>query len=65
MPDGNIVYIHVITPVPGADYTILQMLYVAFTDPTEQKTSLRSVSRRVRRQPGRQLGTVSRSILSK
>ncbi len=38
MPDGNIIYTHVITPVPGADYNILQVLYVTFTDPTEQKS---------------------------
>ena len=37
MPDGNIVYTHVIQPVPGADYSILQVLYATFTDPTEQK----------------------------
>jgi hypothetical protein len=37
MPDGNIVYTHVISPVPGADYNILQVLYATFTDPTEQK----------------------------
>ena len=37
MPDGNIIYTHVITPVPGADYTILQILYSNFKDPTEQK----------------------------
>jgi hypothetical protein len=38
MPDGNIVYTHVITPVPNADYSILQVLYATFTDPMEQKT---------------------------
>lgn len=38
MPDGNVIYTHVITPVPGADYNILQVLYGTFTDPTEQKT---------------------------
>jgi hypothetical protein len=38
MPDGNIVYTHVITPVAGADYNILQVLYGTFKDPTEQKT---------------------------
>ena len=27
MPDGNIIYTHVITPVAGADYNILQVLY--------------------------------------
>ncbi len=37
MPDGNIVYTHVIQPVPGADYSILQVLYATFTDPMEQK----------------------------
>jgi hypothetical protein len=37
MPDGNIIYTHVITPVPGADYNILQVLYATFTDPAEQK----------------------------
>ena len=38
MQDGNIVYTHVITPVPGADYNILQVLYATFTDPAEQKS---------------------------
>jgi hypothetical protein len=38
MPDGNILYQHVIQPVAGADYNILQVLYGTFTDPTEQKT---------------------------
>jgi len=28
---------HVITPVPGADYNILQVLYATFKDPAEQK----------------------------
>lgn len=37
MPDGNIIYTHVITPVAGADYNILQVLYATFKDPTEQK----------------------------
>ena len=37
MPDGNIIYTHVINPVPGADYNILQVLYATFTDPAEQK----------------------------
>ena len=37
MPDGNIIYTHVIVPVPGADYNILQVLYAVFTDPAEQK----------------------------
>jgi len=37
MPDGNIIYTHVITPVAGADYNILQVLYATFTDPAEQK----------------------------
>ena len=38
MPDGNILYQHVIQPVAGADYNILQVLYATFTDPSEQKT---------------------------
>jgi hypothetical protein len=37
MPDGNIIYTHVITPVAGADYNILQVLYGTFKDPVEQK----------------------------
>jgi hypothetical protein len=33
MPDGNIVYVHVINPVVrGADYTILRILYDEFPD---------------------------------
>ena len=38
MPDGNIIYTHVIQPVPGADYNLLQVAYATITDPTEQKT---------------------------
>ncbi len=37
MPDGNIVYTHVITPVRGADYSLLQILYSAITDRDEQE----------------------------
>ena len=37
LPDGNIVYTHVIHPVvPGADYTVMQILYDAFPDPGER-----------------------------
>jgi hypothetical protein len=38
MADGKVIYTHVITPVAGADYNILQVLYATITDPTEQKT---------------------------
>ena len=38
MKDGNIIYIHMISPVvKGADYTILPILYEATTDPAEQR----------------------------
>ena len=37
MPDGNIIYTHIITPVPGADYNLLQVLYATVTDPAEQQ----------------------------
>jgi hypothetical protein len=37
MPDGNIAYVHIITPtVPGADYTIMQTLYDEFPDERQQ-----------------------------
>jgi hypothetical protein len=33
LPDGNIAYVHVVNPVvPGADYTVMQILYDAFPD---------------------------------
>ena len=33
MPDGNIAYVHVISPVvAGADYTVMQILYDAFPE---------------------------------
>jgi hypothetical protein len=32
-PDGGIVYIHVITPVKEADYSITNLVYDAVTDP--------------------------------
>jgi hypothetical protein len=37
MPDGTVVYTHVINPVNGADYNLLQVMYAVFTDPAEQK----------------------------
>ncbi len=38
MKDGNIVYMHVLSPVvKGADYSILPILYEANTDPMEQR----------------------------
>jgi hypothetical protein len=37
MADGKVIYTHVINPVAGADYNILQVLYTTITDPTEQK----------------------------
>ena len=36
-PDGTIVYLHIITPVAGADYSVLQNIYQVVKDPTEQK----------------------------
>jgi hypothetical protein len=37
MPDGNVVYTHVISPVvSGADYAIMTILYEAFEDPAER-----------------------------
>jgi hypothetical protein len=33
LPNGNIAYVHVVNPVvPGADYTVMQILYDAFPD---------------------------------
>ena len=37
MPDGNVIYMHLITPVPGADYSVLQSIYAVVKDPAEQK----------------------------
>lgn len=38
MPDGNVVYIHVIDPVVrGADYTIMEILYEGFPDDAERR----------------------------
>lgn len=38
MKDGNIIYMHVLSPVvKGADYTILTLLYEANTDPAQQR----------------------------
>ena len=35
--DGTILYMHIINPVPGADYSVLQSIYAVIKDPTEQK----------------------------
>lgn len=36
-PDGSSLYLHVITPVKDADYSITNLVYEAVKDPTEQK----------------------------
>ena len=37
LPDGNIIYTHVIHPVvPDADYTVMALIYEVFKDPAEQ-----------------------------
>lgn len=37
-PDGTIFYLHFITPVPGADYSVLQSIYAVVKDPMEQRS---------------------------
>jgi hypothetical protein len=32
-PDGGVLYVHIIKPVPGADYSITNLVYEAVTDP--------------------------------
>jgi len=36
-PDGSVIYVHVITPVKDADYSIMNNIYAAVKDPAEQK----------------------------
>jgi hypothetical protein len=36
-PDGTQIYMHIIKPVAGADYSVLQSIYAVVKDPTEQK----------------------------
>jgi len=35
--DGSVLYMHMITPVAGADYSVLQSIYAVVKDPSEQK----------------------------
>lgn len=35
--DGTLIYMHIITPVAGADYSVLQSIYAVVKDPAEQK----------------------------
>jgi hypothetical protein len=35
--DGTIIYMHIINPVAGADYSVLQSIYAVVKDPAEQK----------------------------
>ena len=37
LADGSIIYMHIINPVPGADYSVLQSIYAVVKDPMEQK----------------------------
>ena len=36
-PDGTIIYTHLITVVPGADYGVMANIYASVKDPAEQK----------------------------
>ncbi len=36
--DGTILYLHLISPVAGADYSVLQSIYAVVKDPMEQRT---------------------------
>jgi hypothetical protein len=36
-PDGTLVYVHVIDVVPNADYSITNIVYSVFKDPSEQR----------------------------
>jgi hypothetical protein len=36
-PDGSSLYVHIITPVKDADYSITNLVYEVVKDPTEQK----------------------------
>ena len=37
LADGTTIYMHIINPVPGADYSVLQSIYAVVKDPAEQK----------------------------
>jgi hypothetical protein len=37
-PDGSVIYVHVITPVKDADYSIMNNIYGGVKDPAEQKS---------------------------
>jgi len=36
LPDGSIAYIHIITPVANADYTLLKTIYEEFPSESQQ-----------------------------
>jgi hypothetical protein len=36
-PDGSPLYVHIITPVKDADYSITNLVYEVVKDPAEQK----------------------------
>jgi hypothetical protein len=36
-PDGSALYVHIITPVKDADYSITNLVYEVVTDPAQQK----------------------------
>ena len=59
LPDGNIHYIHVITPVAGADYNFLQVMYSVFTDPAEQKALYEQYRGALANNLGLQSGTIA------
>jgi len=37
-PDGAVIYVHIITPVKDADYSVMNNIYAGVKDPAEQKT---------------------------
>ena len=60
-PDGSVVYVHVITPVKDADYSIMNNIYAGVKDATEQKT-IYELYRGSFKQP---LGTIQGSVVAK
>ena len=38
-PDGAVIYVHIITPVKDADYSVMNNIYAGVKDPAEQKAA--------------------------
>ena len=63
LPNGNIIYTHVIYPVvPDADYTVMQIIYEVVTDPAERLATFERYKGAFAANLGANVGTIAADL---